>query len=371
MERRDIVIVGGGPAGSGTALALERLDPALARRALVLDRATFPRDKTCAGGLIPHTLSLLADLGLGLDVPHVRVDRAHVEAGGAPIEIAQRGCCWVVRRRELDHFLLEAARRRGIEVAEDTHVRRTLRRGDRIVLETSRGEIEARAVVGADGAGSVVRRSLVDGSEGWLARATMCDLPIEGAAAPDHYEFDFRVVQDGVLGYTWAFPCLIGGRAHWNVGVYSLRRTAEGARIARLVRERSGGVAAPRHAHPIRLYRGRDPRSAPGVLLAGDAAGVDPLLGEGISYALEYGWFAARALSEGFAAGDLSFSTYDARIRRSAMGRKLGRLALLARLFYGRNSGRWFWVARLSRRAQRIGMNWYNGVTSEPARPVA
>src|SRR5690606_34232063 len=78
-ETRDLVIVGGGPAGSATAIALARLDPALARRTLLLDRAAFPRDKTCAGGLIPHTLAILGELGLELTVPSVRVDHARVD----------------------------------------------------------------------------------------------------------------------------------------------------------------------------------------------------------------------------------------------------------------------------------------------------
>lgn len=360
MEARDLVIVGGGPAGTGTALALERLDPALARRCLLLDAARFPRDKTCAGGLVPRTLSLLADLDLGLAVPYVRVDRACVEAGGEPIAIDQEGCCRVIRRREFDAMLLAAVRERGIEVREGVKVLATRRSGETVCLETSAGEIAARAVVGADGAGSLVRRSLVDPGEGWLARATMCDVRIPDGPPPARYEFDFRPVRSGLAGYTWAFPCLIDGQPHWNVGAYSVRRAGEGERLARLVDMRAG-TGGRRRAHPIRLYERQARLSAPGVLLVGDAAGVDPLLGEGISYALEYGRHAAEALTEGFARGDLGFADYGARIRRSAMGTKLGRLALMARLFYGPTSRFWFWVARRSGRAQRIGMNWYNG----------
>jgi len=363
VERRDVVIVGGGPGGSATALWLARLAPELAQRTLILDRAEFPRDKTCAGGLIPRTIHLLGDLGLGLDVPHVRVDRARVEAGGRPIEIPEPGCCWIVRRREFDAFLLGAAGARGVEVREGVRVAGARRDEDGIRLETSAGPIRARAVVGADGSGSVVRRDLVDASEGWVARATMCDAPIPDGAVPDRFEFDFRPVARGLAGYAWSFPCLIDGRPHWNVGAYSLRRTGEGERIARLVDERARCPEARRRAHPIRLYRPRGAISAPGTLLVGDAAGVDPLLGEGISYALEYGRHAANALATGFRAGDLAFRDFGATVRRSEMGTKLARLALLARLFYGSSSRFWFGVARLSHRAQRIGMNWYNGVS--------
>lgn len=360
-EQRDIVIVGGGPAGSGTALALQRLAPDLARRALLLDRAEFPRDKTCAGGLIPLTLDLLKSVDLDLTVPAVRVDRARVEAGGRPIEIDAGGCCWVIRRREFDDMLLSAARDRGLEVRTGVRVRAAERVGERIRLETSAGPVEARAVVAADGSGSLLRRRLVDPQEGWVARAVMSDVPIDSAEPPGVYEFDFRDVRDGLAGYAWTFPCWIDGRPHWNVGAYSIRRQGEGERLAGILEGRAQGVAE-RKAHPIRLYSSGAPLAAPGVMLAGDAAGVDPLLGEGISFALEYGRMAAQELQSGFLRGDLSFSEYGARVHGSDLGKKLRRLALGARLFYGPRSDLWFRVARLSRTAQRIGMNWYNGV---------
>ena len=361
VPRGDVVIVGGGPAGAGTALALWRRDPELARRCVILDRALFPRDKTCAGGLIPHTMTLLRDLDLDLSVPHVRVDVARVDAGGPAIEIDSRDCCRVIRRREFDAMLLDAVRERGIEVREGVRVTGARREGDRIRLETTSGPLEARAVVAADGSASRLRRDLVDPGEGSLARATMCDVPIVDGPPPNRFEFDFRPVKGGLKGYAWSFPCLVEGRPHWNVGAYSLQRAGEGERIARAVTERAGPEGGSRKAHPIRVYERRGPLAAPGVLLVGDAAGVDPLLGEGISFALEYGGFAAEALSEGFARDELGFRGYTRRVRSSAMGRKLGRLALMARLFYGPGSAFWFRVARLSGRAQRIGMNWYNG----------
>lgn len=365
-DQLDVLVVGGGPAGAATALALARLDPALARRTLVIDAAVFPRDKTCAGGLIPQTLDLLRALDVDLSVPVARVDQAHVEAGRETIRIDSPGCCWVIRRREFDAMLLDAARARGVAVREGVKVQGIERDGAGFRVQTNEGELRARAIVGADGSGSLVRRSLVDTEHpGWVARAVMCDLPTADGAIPTRYEFDFRPVFEGLKGYAWAFPCWIGGRAHWNVGVYSIDRRGEGGRIDRLLRERTGpdsAVPVRRHAHPIRLYDPARPIAAPGVLLAGDAAGVDPLLGEGISYALEYGGLAAYELVEGFRRADLRFGGYPRRVRRSALGSKLRRLGLGARLFYGPRPRFWFGVAQASRRAQRIGMNWYNGV---------
>lgn len=362
VEYRDLVIVGGGPAGATTALALHARAPELIDDALILDRAEFPRDKTCAGGLIPQSLALLRSLGLGLEVPYARVDRAVIEAGGAAIAVAAPGCCFVVRRREFDAMLLDAARERGAEVREGVSLRCASREGDRVRLETTAGTILARAVVGADGSGSRVRRELVSDAEGPLARAAMADVPIDGPCPTDYY-FDFRAALRRELdGYEWSFPCWIDDRPHWNVGVYSLDRAARGGDIRRLLAARCGGNAVRERAFPIRLFSPDAAFSADRVLLVGDAAGVDPLLGEGISYAIEYGILAAGFLDSALRVGDFRFAGYGDAVRTSAVGRKLRWLRSGAKLFYGSRRNLWFRLARLNGRVQRVGMDWYNGV---------
>jgi len=362
IEKRDLVIVGAGPAGTAAALRLAQIDPALAQRTLILDRASFPRDKTCAGGLIPQTLSLLRSLGVGLDVPFVRVDEAVVEAGGPAIEMPDPACCFVIRRFEFDAMLVAQARARGVEVREGASLRKATAVDGGIRLETTAGTIEARVVIGADGSGSRVRRDLITREEGWVARAAMADVPVEGPL-PDSFHFDFRsVLRDELDGYEWSFPCLVDGKPHWNVGVYSLARESQGNEIKDLLERRKAGVDARNRAFPIRLYSPGDPLVAPHVLLAGDAAGIDPLLGEGISYSLEYGILAAEHAKRALALGEFDFSGYEQAVRKSHAGRKLRRLGLGVKLFYGSRRKTWFRLARLSRRVQKAGMHWYNGV---------
>jgi flavin-dependent dehydrogenase len=86
--------------------------------------------------------------------------------------------------------------------------------------------------------------------------------------------------------------------------------------------------------HPLRWFHPRDAFSAPRVLLVGDAAGVDPLLGEGISFALGYGEVAALERRDAFARGDLSFGDYRDRVLHHRIGRSLRRRAAVAWLVY-------------------------------------
>ena len=368
MERRDVVIVGSGPAGAATALGLAARAPALAARSVLLEKARHPRDKTCAGGVIPKAVRLLESLDVPLTVPQARVDHAGVALpGGRELAVAGDDLCRVVRRRELDAHLAWTARDRGVELREEERVTHVARDGDGVRVETSRRTYWTPVVVGADGSGSLVRRALV-GASGLTARAVMCDVPVAATSwtgyAGRRYDFDFSACRTGLRGYRWAFPCVIDGVPHANVGVYALPpacgtrlRTELAAELARL-----GAAPAAWKAFPIHAYVGAPHLAAPHALLVGDAAGVDPLMGEGISFALEYGLLAAEAVCRAHATGDWTFRSYARAVERGPLGRKLRRLGLATRLFYGPRCRLWFRLAAACPHAQAIGLAWYNGV---------
>ncbi|GIW39789.1 MAG: dehydrogenase [Candidatus Binatia bacterium] len=373
MENRPVVVVGSGPAGAATALFLHRRCPELARSCVVLEKAFHPREKVCAGGLIPRTLAFLAELGVPLDVPHASVRRARVDTPLGPVDYEDGDLCRVVRRAEFDALLVAACRERGIEVREGVHVRRVLRESGGFRVETDRGSYRTRVVVGADGSGSVVRRSLFPGSPGALGRAVMADVPLAGldwdGFEKERYEFDFSGVATGLRGYAWTFPCLVRGEPHANVGVYSC--DIRERRLERALRERVRrlcGKDLPWKAFPVRGTS--PPLRAPGVLLVGDAAGVDPLLGEGISCAFEYGRLAAESLERAFRTGEFGFEEYGDRVRLGPLGRKLRRLSRATSLLYGRSWKVWFAFLRRSRRAQDVAVRWYNGVDGLDDEPL-
>jgi geranylgeranyl reductase family protein len=297
-ETWDLVVVGGGPAGSAAALAAKLRRPDA--RVLLLDRADFPRDKACGDGIAAHGRDELAKLG----VPDLVADYTPttklsvVSPGGATVSAYAARPNHVVPRKVFDARLVDAARERGVEVRRHK-VRALAQDGGTVEVDG----IPARAVVAADGAGSTLRRLL--GMPASAERHTAiavrgyADLPA-GSERADGAQF-IAMQKQGWPAYAWSFP--IGdGTANIGFGMMLPRLRAAGrpgrqvlhGRLAELLPDLSGRDLL---AHHLPLSTGR-PRT-PGrgrVLLAGDAASlINPLTGEGIYYALVSGRLAGTA----------------------------------------------------------------------------
>jgi geranylgeranyl reductase family protein len=340
MDLYDAIIVGGGPAGSAAAIHLARKDPAVASRTLLLDAAVFPREKLCGGGIVWESRCLLNDLGVKLDVPSVSVRALRWEyEGGSAIHRGEK-LLRVVRREEFDHALLRIASARGVKVREGEPVVRLRRERDHVLVETRRAEYRARVVIGADGANSVVRRSLVGAARGdrFVALGVLTPPRDRREGDSDIAVMDFRPVARGLRGYTWDFPSRRRGERWINRGMNGAR-WPEGVSLRQLFTEsleargvdldgcRIEGGTAP-------IFHPESPQSAERVVLAGDAVGVDPLLGEGISVAIGTGMLAANAVTTALAAQRFDFSDYGRYLRGSSVGRRLCANHLGADRFY-------------------------------------
>jgi flavin-dependent dehydrogenase len=377
----DVVIAGAGPAGLATALFLVKNRPSLAGRIVAIEKSAHPRFKVCAGGLIPKTMLALGELGITLDVPKVEVIRGEAATPIGDVNLSRGGdvLATVIRRDLFDSMLARAAVAAGVEIVQRDRVLDVVQDPDSVRVTTERGIFEAQILVGADGSGSRVRRAVFDARKETIGRALMTDIAVDPERTPEfveqRYRFDFRCVNRGISGYSWSFPCLIGGAPHLNVGIYDQRShefTEKSGEQKRMIAELVAAFpelpldglkrrATRWHSFPIRWFDARDSYARGRVMLAGDAAGVDPLMGEGISCAFEHGKLAANAIGK-FLDGDSgAMRAYDRVLHEGAVGRKLGKLAFAARHFYGPHSRLFFRIAGVSRRAQEIGVDWYNG----------
>jgi flavin-dependent dehydrogenase len=339
----DVVVVGGGPAGSATAFALARAGVAVT----LLDRARFPRDKPCAEYLSPEASRVLAAMGVLADVEAVaaQLDGMRVRsAAGHSLEgrfasargfrgFRARGLA--VPRRVLDALLLDAARAAGVRVCEAARVTDLLRAANGRVtgVATARGPLAARVVVGADGLNSVVATRL------GLARRARWPRRVAFVA---HYDGVADIGAVGEMhvtarGYA-GFADVGAGRTNVAVVVRATHAAAWrdagpdpivawAARVPHLRRR----MASARAVTPVRAvgpFASRARRAwAPGAALVGDAADFfDPFTGEGIHAALHGAvHLAPRVLAAldapHAAAADAALAGYDA-WRRTAFAAK-------------------------------------------------
>ncbi len=341
MNDYDLVIVGGGPAGLATALFLAARSPRLAARTLVVERARYPREKICAGAIGARGERALEEIGVRIEVPHARFDGARVTTGCGAVEARVGHAGRVVRRAEYDARLAEAARARGVAIAEGVGVAGLEAGGEGVALRTTAGELRARAVVGADGVGSVVRRALGPCAARWRAQVVEVDTdPV--ARDLDRGLLHFDISDPTLSGYAWHFPTVAGGRALVCRGVYRLLLPGEragegdvGARLDALLAARGLDPAA--HPHKRFAERGfhpHEPLARGRTLLVGEAAGIDPVSGEGIAQALLYGRAAAAYLAARLGSPQPSFDDWGAYLARTSLGRDLYvRHAIGRRLF--------------------------------------
>lgn len=338
----DLVIVGGGPAGTTTALAIAHVAPDLARRSVLLERALYPRDKPCAGALGARGDALLRGIGVEVDVPSVRIDGVSFRGAAAEASAAPGAIGRVVRRVEFDHALARSAAESGVKVREGVCVGAVLDDDDGVVVRTSDGDLRARAVVGCDGVGSIVRRSLGVGTGRLRAQVVEVDTePTPGDRERTLLHFDAS--DPKLSGYAWDFPTVVGGRPLVCRGVYQLKMGGEGLEVGALLdaRLRSVGIDPCRCTTKRYAERGYEPATqlASGHrMLAGEAAGIDPVTGEGIAQAVEYGVLAGRFLARTFgASGGRSIVLDDWReeVARSRLARDLRIRLRLMKLFYG------------------------------------
>jgi geranylgeranyl reductase family protein len=318
MTPYDVIVIGMGPAGAMTAAELGRAGLSV----LGLEWKPVPRYKVCGGGL-----SARIDRVLGPDFHQVVERIIHTVrfqfAGSESFSITSPApIAYMVMRDRFDAHLVEKARAAGAQVQDDERVIGLSEDSDGVDVRTARGLYRGGIVVGSDGAGSVVARTLFPRRRGRVWGAIEGEIPV--SLIPSRLGTDTIALDIGAAagGYAWVFPKgeqLSVGVAEFHGAGGHPKRSYD-----RFLQEEPSltGLVPPRGlGHPIPLYGGPSAEDLPLTtarsVLVGDAAHlVDPVLGEGIYYAVLSGQMAAAAIVNHHRGLSPDLGTYDAQVAR-------------------------------------------------------
>jgi geranylgeranyl reductase family protein len=289
----DVVVVGAGPAGSSAArVAAER-----GSTVLLVDRARFPRYKTCGGGLIGISIDHVPASVLDTVERRVGTVRFTLRGGSSTSHTEDRAFLSMVQRERFDDALVAAAVAAGATFVDGVLVK-SVREEEFVVLATNQGEIRARAVVGADGTNGQCGR-YVGVATGGVDLALELEITTPAVRRGWNEEVFFDWGEDAG-SYAWMFP----KDDILTVGVIQAKGSPDATRryldrwVGQLGLEdaevqRSTGHLTQWRRDDSPLRRGR-------VIVAGDAAGLlDPWTREGISFALRSGTWAGEAAADG------------------------------------------------------------------------
>lgn len=319
----DVVIIGGGPAGTAAGTVLQRKG----YKTCIIDTQFFPRKKLCAGVLTAKSIKLLQNIFKDLDLENLSIKHIHkitllynhITLGEYTVNNAYS----VIDRTEFDNALLQYYKKIGGLTYEGQ--RNYIIDYDKNVIRLSDGkEISYRFLIGADGINSKVRSYV---SHSWRA-SVLC---FEGFIPNTSKEDTIKINFGGMIGgYSWRIP----GKDRIGVGLgefYIRGMKREPKKYRKLFQDQGVDLKDVKGAFVSFGNFVKKPIKN-NILLVGDAAGlIDAMTGEGIFFAIESGKQAALAIKDCLEKG-IPLAAYTERIKK--IHRKIKEQSIYNKLMY-------------------------------------
>jgi len=315
----DTIIVGAGPAGATAAKALTNSG----QKILILDKASFPRDKLCAGGVTAKVVPLLPRGFHNYYKAAITKGSLHYYRPESFISMqTEEPCVYMVERKDFDSYLLDAAIASGALLREGTKVTALCQYANHVEIQTNSCDIlKARYIVAADGANSTIRS--LTSQKKQLCSAFCLEAKVPWQPQHDEIILNFGNIQSG---YAWIFPK--GDYASIGVAIYRNMLPSIMTYYTQFLNrygikwEKPKGYNLPMYSLDSTLTNKR-------IFFTGDAARlVDPITGEGIYHAILSGTLAAQALIS-----NNPSRTYRSMMKKTVLS-ELKKAYLMAKIIY-------------------------------------
>ena len=326
----DCIIVGAGPAGSSAGYHLAKQGHSI----LILDKADFPRTKSCGGGVSPAVAQWF-DFDFSPVVQnHVsQVKYTFKMSDPAEVQLKDVTPMWMVQREQFDNFLIEQATGKGAEFKSGVEVTGASLQGDTWQVQTNAGTFEGKYLIAADGANSTVAKLLGMGD---TSTVTAASLQVPGEVSDRRQTmafFDFGSLKNGFM---WCFPKADG---YSLSAAYVRNPKGKSDELKKQLTKYAelfdlDASQGEYREHPLNLWEKDRILHSDRALVVGEAAGiVDPLIGEGIRPAMFTGVKAAGAIVNALNGETNALADYTESINQE-WGANLAKADFLAGIFY-------------------------------------